>query len=605
LHHHSKKRAEEGILTQEERGHLYILKRLSWQDLIFLSFLVLSAIYVAFTLSSMKQLPGPLYGGDIYFHFSNVMHLWDGGSIFMSSQYLGEWQYYSWLLYALVWGAAKIFFISPMRAAILFPILIFAISLVVNYFLGQMIFRKKEIALIFAIACAFIPMSTPTSFSGAVLIPLMLFTFFLIFRKEFSIKNSIIAGLIYGVLGIGHTAAFMAINLFLILMLAAELISNKKKMPFKEIIKKYALMLAVGLPIALLYWGPLIFVYHGKTLNPWQEFAFYGSSGKGIFIFDTLKNAFFNFSGFSAVLISGFLITGIFSLFFSKTERNWLVPIIFLTGFIGLTHPYITEPLIHTSFGYYGFGSMIAIFRIILAFSGILFAYSYLKDSKIFFAVLAVIFIALFISSAVNFRKDQWVSQGYAVSDLTKIQFDFADYVAKSVSNEEVILTPHEETGFAINALTGKKILFMRRTHASPFVDFDQRAADGAIILYGNNSALRSELLKKYSIKYLYIDYYSAQSFAQCSAMWDNFSDPAYAEQSYSCIRVLPKYREYLNENGVETKDVYARLDIAFEPAERTNITIIKPVPASFSVTPLNAAQYQNQTFFVLYYINN
>ena len=606
MHHHSKhpkkKQAEQENEVPKEQG---FLRRISWQDWAFLAFLFVSLVYVTAMLSQMKQLPGPLYGGDIYFHFGNVMHLFEGGSIFRSSHYLGEWQHYSWLLYLLIFATAKIFFMTPLRTAILFPIAIFALSLIVNYFLGQIVFKKKEIALLFAIASAAIPMSTPTSLETAVLLPLSLFVFFLLFKKEFSFRNSLLAGLIYGVMGLGHVAAFLAINLFLVLMAIAELIANRKEMPIPEILKKYAIVFAIGIPIAMLYWAPLIFVYHGRTLNPWQEYAFYGLAGKGIFISSALKSAFFNFSSFSAVLITGFIVTGIFSLFFSKSRINWLIMLVFLTGFLGLVHPYITEPLIHTSFGYYGFGAVLSLFRIILAFYGILFAYSYLKESKVLLAVLTIIFAALFIRGAVAFRNGQWTSMGFSLSDFQNVQMEFADYVAKVVPNNEVILTPHEETAFALNALTGKKILFMRRTHSSPFVDFDQRAADGAIILYGNNSALRSELLKKYNIKYLYMDSYGAQATAQCDAMWQNFSDPIYQEYSYSCMRVLPQYEKYLNENGVTTQRVYARLDIAFNEAPKAELTIIKPTPADLNLTFLNIGQYQNQTYFALYYINN
>lgn len=296
MHKNSKQHRIEGEFTGEEKKESSesstLLRRVSWQDWAFLGFFFASSLFVLSMLLNMKQLPGPLYGGDVYFHFGNVMHLFDGGSIFRSSHYMGEWQHYPWLLYAAIFLFGKIFMLSPMRAAILFPTIIFALSLVVNYFLGQRIFQKKEIALLFSIGSAAIPISTPTSLETAVLLPLSLFAYF----------------------------------------------------------------------------------------------------------------------------------------------------------------------------------------------------------------------------------------------------------------------------------------------------------------LYGNNSELKRELLRKYNIRYLYLDYYSADAAIQCNELWDNFSNPQYHEYSYSCMRVLPEYQQYLKDNGILTKEVYARLDIAFTEAPSTNLTIIKPTPALLNLTLLSIGQYQNQS---------
>ncbi|MEM3690288.1 MAG: hypothetical protein QXZ40_00985, partial [Candidatus Micrarchaeia archaeon] len=59
-------------------------RQLSWQDWAFITFLFLSQIYVTSIVARMNWLPGPLYGGDIFFHFGNIMHLYNGGSIFKS-----------------------------------------------------------------------------------------------------------------------------------------------------------------------------------------------------------------------------------------------------------------------------------------------------------------------------------------------------------------------------------------------------------------------------------------------------------------------------------------------------------------------------------------
>ncbi|MEM3877730.1 MAG: hypothetical protein QXW07_04475 [Candidatus Woesearchaeota archaeon] len=573
-------------------------RQLSWQDWAFITFLFLSQIYVTSIVARMNWLPGPLYGGDIFFHFGNIMHLYNGGSIFKSSHYLNEWQHYPWLCYLLVWLFIKLFTIDPLRADILFPIIIFSASLIVNYILGEKVFKQKDIALLFTIASASLPTTTPTSLSSFVLLPLMLLTFFLLFKKEFNAKSSLIAGIIYGIMGIGHVAAFLSINLLMVLMLAVELISGRTR---GNILKKYVLAFAVGIPIALLYWAPLIVFYHGKTLNPWQEYAFYGVQGEGKYISETLKNTFIDLSSIPQTIISALVMFTIVW-FIIKRKINWPLLLVFLTGFIGLTHPYITMPLLHTSFGYYGFAPVLSLFRMLMAFYALSIIYNYAEKSKILLGALAIFFLTLFILNLNQSLKSQSNTLAMAqLSDLQKGQLEMAYYVRSVVLNNETILTPHEETSFAINALTGKKVVFMRRTHASPFVNFDQRAADAAVIMYGNNSALKMELIKKYNVRYFYYDYFTITNSKSCLQMWENFSNPAYWELSYSCMRVLPQYEEYLKENGIETKKVYARLDIAFQDAPRTELVIIKPGPINLPTKLLKNWSYANFTYYAFY----
>jgi len=204
-----------------------------------------------------------------------------------------------------------------------------------------------------------------------------------------------------------------------------------------------------------------------------------------------------------------------------------------------------------------------------------------------------------------NFKTNKWTKIGFEVSPLMNAQFEFANFVLKSTAQNDVLITPHGETAFAINALTGRKVVFMRRTHASPFVDVDKRIADAAVMLYGNNSNLRKELLKKYNVKYLYTDYYSEQSIINCLQVWDNLTNPNFAEFSYSCLRTSPKYEEYLKSNGLEVKKVHARLDVASNLAPKFDLIVIKPSSLKLNLTELKAYTYNNITYFGLYKINN
>jgi hypothetical protein len=63
-----------------------------------------------------------------------------------------------------------------------------------------------------------------------------------------------------------------------------------------------------------------------------------------------------------------------------------------------------------------------------------------------------------------------------------------------------------------INGLTGRKLVCSRRAQNDAFENMDIREMDQAIILYGNDTAVKKELLMKYDVKYLYWDEFWIQS---------------------------------------------------------------------------------------------
>ncbi len=336
------------------------------EDYVFIILLILVVSFLIGVLSGLKQLPGPLYGGDVYFHFASIKHLENGGSIFKSAQYLGEWQHYSWLLYILVFWFSKLFHLTTQKADVLFPAIIVGLSMIVKYVLGVFAFKNKTIALLFSISdftTSFV--SHPTVLATYVFFPIIPLMFYLL--KEGS-KNKpkylFIAGLLYGFSGLTHVAVFLSLNIFLLLMFVSEVIDvvkSKKgksgKVFNKEVInsikndmKKYIIVLLIGIPIAMLYWAPLIVYYHGKTLNPWQEYVSYGLERNLEFVINALKGLFFNFSNFYNTITTLLFYLGLLSIVSFKSDRNRMLLLLFLTGFIGITHPYITKPLLKTSF---------------------------------------------------------------------------------------------------------------------------------------------------------------------------------------------------------------------------------------------------------------
>ncbi|MGF3555150.1 MAG: hypothetical protein ACQXXF_07810, partial [Thermoplasmatota archaeon] len=190
-------------------------RKFDWQDYALILLLLIVIIYEFQILKDLKQLPGPLYGGDVYYHFGNVLHIYNGGSVFKSSHYLNEWQHYPWMLYVLIFLFSKIFFISILKATIMFPLVIVALSMMLSYILGKFLFKDKTFALLFAISYSSgIPVSVPTLFYSYIVIILQPLSFYLIIGNQLKTKEDfikiIIAGFILGISGLSHVAAFLS-----------------------------------------------------------------------------------------------------------------------------------------------------------------------------------------------------------------------------------------------------------------------------------------------------------------------------------------------------------------------------------------------------------
>ena len=321
------------------------LKKLGWQEWGLLVAIII-VVYTQFSIFSIfQQLPGPLYGGDYYYHYGHMLHIYDGGSVFENSNYLNEYEYYPWFLHLSVASISKITLTSPLNLMIFFPLIITIIAGIVTYFLGIKLFGNKTVALLASFAWMIydIPATTPTSFGTKLLIPAIVLGF--IYAD--SLKTRIIAGILYGIGGISHVTIFLGTSLFLALFFIYRAYSSKKenkKLPLTEILKKEIIflipILIIGILIAMLYWAPPIFAYHGKTLNPWQEYTVSGISATSVlsYLFDTLKLQFFNLSGAFFLIFSLISLLGLY--ISAKKRKFFYIPLlIFFVGILGILHP--------------------------------------------------------------------------------------------------------------------------------------------------------------------------------------------------------------------------------------------------------------------------
>jgi hypothetical protein len=136
---------------------------------------------------------------------------------------------------------------------------------------------------------------------------------------------------------------------------------------------------------------------------------------------------------------------------------------------------------------------------------------SFVKKFKDY--ILIAVLLTLMILSILQFnsyiKTDRWIAAGK--TDLPVNLAEMQKWVLANTKVNDVFISTNE-LSFALNALTGRKEVSGRRAHNSMFLDSDKRYAAAAVMLYGNDTQKRKELLKEYSVKYLYWDYYWMQS---------------------------------------------------------------------------------------------
>jgi hypothetical protein len=187
--------------------------------------------------------------------------------------------------------------------------------------------------------------------------------------------------------------------------------------------------------------------------------------------------------------------------------------------------------------------------------------------------------------------------------DVLRGMWDLAGDVRAQTGVDDVFIASHGESAFALNALTGRKVVFMRRTHASPYVDVDERIADSAVILYGDDDAKRRELLSKYHVSYYYDDYYAAQNRQNCVSAWDSLSQNP--DASYSCLAVTSEWASYLDKYNITYTRIVARFDPSRNDVSSFEQLAIKPLEQPrIALQPLIAGQTPQGNVAVVYRVN-
>lgn len=575
-------------------------------------------------LLQFKHLPSPPFGGDMYRDRGFVENILDGNPPWSDSYYLGELAYYPWLYPLLAAGIVKLTGLGVDKAMLWLSAILSPIFIITMFFLGRTILKNGILALLLAMLALASRVGLGSNHWAAIYITLPLF--FLFFAKAWistKWKHIILAGVFLGLTGLTHGAKFLVGLGVLVLSLVFELIYqfmnkkrfnnpnsskpnlknekpynidntiNNKRSEFKRILNLGVAVL-IAIAISSLFFLPSFIRYHYKVYNPVTKYGNMGIQHLGVsWWFKTAISPFFSRLNYLAVITGVLSIIGLLFFLINYKLREYRLVLYWLfADYILFGHHLITRPLFNTWFVpgelvYY------VIISELLVIAGVTNIYKTLKLQERLKQVLVITFtiilivLPMFITNLNNYTSSRWFKYGKQFDTSTRLLYDIGKWFKTNVKNDEVTLS-FDESGFMLTALSGKKVLITRRTHASYFVDIDKRIADAAVIMYGNNSKKTEELVSKYNIKYFYLDPYLL---------------------TQPLVTTL-KFEAYLSHYNISFEKKVWRLDPAapLEQAFLTELLIIPP--QNFSKTFLNSLKkvkewtINNQQYAIVYNIN-
>lgn len=562
------------------------VKGLEWQDWTVALLVVFVVVFGLNVFSDFKHLPSPIYGGDLYSHYGYAQNYLIHG-FWNDPYYPGEFPTYPWFGHLLLILFKFVTGLSLMKAFLYFPIVSISGSLVAYYLLGIQFFKNKTFALMLGLLNMVwwgVVDGHPNLLPWMIEIPLFLF-FWLRFEERGKRLDQMLMGVMLGLVALTHVAKFLGVLGAFGFVLLAELVRTRK---FLVLLKKYLPVLVIGAVISLPFYAPILFSY-GEPKNPVFEYNIQPiETFSPAWIARDVWNLFFYHKGLAFVIagIAG-LMGVVVCVFVRKKLQYRLLLAFFVGGMLAPLHHYVTRPLLDRWVLPYHLNATwipVLIF-ITLGFREVFANLSrFVRKHK--GVVQAALFLLLIVPMASarwdDFVSYRWAQYGRQLDPAIKAWLDFGEWAKKNTSPDDVFLA-FDETGFAINAVSARKVMIVRRTHANYFVDIDKRIADAAVIFYGNNDSLRKELLKNYSVDYFLLD-------------------PMFLQGS---LKTRPKFDDYLEKNGVRFERVHDRLDPSLPDAVRFDLLKIPPqnVSAGFDglLRPVARFVVNGQNYLVVY----
>jgi len=605
--------------------------------------LVVIFVYVSLLFNvilKFKSLPACIYGCDYYYEQGVIYHLLREGAdgFGKSSVHLGNAPTTPQFYYIFPAVTSYIFEISPFKSEAFLNFLWIILTFILFYNFFSYLFKEETFldflkkrdyfVLLFSIlstvvAVQFVrfPIYKYTEFAYFISLPLFLFAV-LKFRKKKNLKNSLFLGTTIGICGLSHYALFfIAFEVIFLLFLFDNLSIRGKNLKIKvnlSEIKFFLISITLGFLISLIFWYRPLFIFHG-------ELTAYGFNLKDFtnrnvyisFLLTSLRSFFFNTNNVLSITLgilnilglcyiiresSKFLKFLIFSLFFCIYNYLFLVPL--LGKHLSPEHClYFLSPIIIGILTKYGIEFILKV--------SLRFEKEAVPLVVIFIIVLT---ISLVLNNIILFKKKVTENRFFVNSyrPIPEPYRSLQTFLLSNISANDVVLTTNELC-FALNGISGIKCLLYRRGHSSKFDDLDRIYLDAAIILYGNDTKKKLELIRKYNVSYLYwdINWISTEYYIDPSGRIIGWFDPITILYSPEREKILKKYNiSYFILNtwldpAFRSED-YKKFKIIFISPENYR-SFYKPWKPDLDQYLQKIWEYkqENKTMAVLYKINS
>jgi len=511
---------------------------------------------------NMQQLPSPLYGGDDYYQMGCINHIRYGGDPSENCNLMSDNPGYLPFFGMLEAAFANLFNLSTFVSELIFSGVLIVLSVSITYLLFRKIFKRIDIAavgvLLFARSYPFLKY---TEFATYIMAPLLVFAAYL-FYKEQNWGRTLFLGVVLGISAITHSVLFptgyiVVFSLLCYMVLGRKITGlNKKEVfeNFKKLLPYAFVILILSISISMFYWFEPIFKSHIQTSPHYLEWNGPGDMSMLGLKLETLwimiRNTFFSFGSIKSAVISSLCILGVVFLFSLKRKSDDLKFVLFVlsTGIVWALSYFITMPLFHIHFvPNYIFSVFIWVLIIGFALFSLLCLDMLIgrvgklgTHKRFLFILLLILLIFSNISLTNAIREDKWY--GVSQNPPPAYQQDLQEYVIENTDVNDVFLTT-KEVGFMLNALTGRKLVGSRRAQNDAFENMDPREMAQAVILYGNDTSTKKELIKKYNVKYLYWDYYWIRSeyYLDEAGRVTGWFDPLIAFENQTYIDLLER----------------------------------------------------------------
>ncbi len=564
-----------------------------YEALLVLALVTLYASINLMLVNPMKQLPSPLYGGDYYYQLGCINHVLQGGNPFKNCNLLSENPGYFPFYTILVAAYAKLLGVDALRGMLSFSTLALVMAVLANYALFRTLFKKPLLAAIGVLIA--VDTATPvlkyTPFGKHVITPLFLLALYNFYSGK-SVKSAFLLGLALGVALLTHSVylpgGFFITGVSFLYLLNSESLKKPKLSAWKKNLEKlwqpFLVVVIVSLLVGILYWsGPLKKGF--KTSPHYLEWNGPGDMSRIDLQFkmlkDVLKSVFFNFKTLAGVVKSLLAWLGLFYAFtLRKYSREDKFSLLTTASLFLITFSYfVTVPLLGIHFvPNYVFDVFRAVVALFLLFSLSTTAKLLSKTEVSGVRIASYALLALLVLLAYSHGE---LFNSYKESDTYKISLkplnpallEAKEFLEENSGVNDVVLTT-KEVGFAINALTGRKLVVARRAQNDAFEDMDSRELDAAVMLYGNNASLISDLLKKYRVKYLYWDTFwvSSEYRFDSKGRLIGWFDPLMAFDA-------PQNRDYLERNNVSylARNTYVDPSLRSKYHPRFDLLLVSP----------------------------